>query len=182
MQEFAGPAKAGGAGPGRLGELVEAILLDVGSVEELVHPPDALLELLARELVEADRGCLRSAHVLDWGFVDGPDGAEGPADLSSLGASIDDTAWLGRGGRESVGGVVLHLRSFQAAPGDGQRLGQVQHLLAPVLELGSGFSDVGGVDIGADGDAEALHRGAQRVGWLRPCCGGRGFGDSSRLA
>ena len=57
-----------------------------------------------------------------------------------------------------MGGVVLHLSGLQATPGGGEHLGQVQHLLAPFLELGSGLSDVGGVDVGADGDAEALHR------------------------
>ena len=64
VQKFARPAKAGGAGSRRLGELVEAVLLGVGGAEELTHPPDALLEFLSRELVEADRGCLRKAHVL----------------------------------------------------------------------------------------------------------------------
>ena len=53
VQKFAGSAKAGGAGSRRLGELVEAILLGVGGMEELAHPPDAFLEHLARELVEA---------------------------------------------------------------------------------------------------------------------------------
>ena len=64
VQKFAGSAKAGRAESRWLGELVEAILLGVGGMEELAHPPDVFLELLARELVEADRGCLRSAHVL----------------------------------------------------------------------------------------------------------------------
>ena len=36
VQKFAGSAKAGGAGSRRLGDLVEAILLGVGSVQELV--------------------------------------------------------------------------------------------------------------------------------------------------
>ena len=64
MQEFAGSAKAGGAGSRRLGELVKAVLVGVGGVEEFMHPPDALFQLLTCELVEADRGCLRSTHVL----------------------------------------------------------------------------------------------------------------------
>ena len=40
---------------------------------------------------------------------------------------------------------MLHLSSFQAESGGGQRLGEVHHLLAPVLELGSGFRNIGGV-------------------------------------
>ena len=42
VQKFAGSAKAGGAGPRWLGQLVEVILLGIGSMEELAHPPDAL--------------------------------------------------------------------------------------------------------------------------------------------
>ena len=75
VQKFTGSAKTGGAGPRWLGELVEAILLGVGGMEEFTHPPDALLQLLTREPVQADCGCLGSVHVLHWGLVDGPDGA-----------------------------------------------------------------------------------------------------------
>ena len=46
MQKFIGPAKAGGAGSRRLVELVEAVLLGVGGMEEFVHSPDALIQLL----------------------------------------------------------------------------------------------------------------------------------------
>ena len=92
VEKFIGPAKAGGAGSRWLGELVEAILLGVGGVEELAHPPDALFQLLTRELVQAGCGCLGSAHVLRWGLVDGWDGAEGPADRSSPSTHVGDPA------------------------------------------------------------------------------------------
>ena len=55
MEQEPYPAKAGRAISRWLGKLVEVILLGVGGVEELAHLPDALLELLARKLVEADR-------------------------------------------------------------------------------------------------------------------------------
>ena len=45
--KFIGSTKAGGAGSRRLGELVEAVLLRVGRVEEVVHPLEAILQLLA---------------------------------------------------------------------------------------------------------------------------------------
>ena len=70
VQKFAGPAKAGGARSRRLGELVEAVLLGVGGMEEFTHPPDALFQLLTRELVQAGCGCLGIAHILRWGLVD----------------------------------------------------------------------------------------------------------------
>ena len=115
MQKFAGPAKAGGAGSRRLGELVEAVLLGFGGVEEFTHPPDALFQLLTHELVQASCGRLGSAHVLRWGLVDGWDGAEGPADCSSPGTHIGDPAWVGRDGRESVGGIALQLSGVQVS-------------------------------------------------------------------
>ena len=123
MQKFAGSAKAGEAGSHRLGKLVEAVLLGVGGVEEFTHPPDALLQLLTRELVQAGCGCLGSAHVLRWGLVDGPESTEGPANLSSLGTHIGDPAWLSHGGHESVGDIALQLSGVQATLGGGERLG-----------------------------------------------------------
>ena len=115
MQKFVGSTKAGGAGSRQLGELVEAILLGVGCVEELTHPPDALLQLFTREPVQADCGCLGSAHVLRWGLVDGSDGAEGPADRSSPGTHIGDPAWLRRAARRAVATARRAVRAGSAS-------------------------------------------------------------------
>ena len=139
---------------------VEAVLLCVGRDEEVVHPLEAILQLLAHELIQADRGRLGSAHVLHGSLVDGREGAEGAPDRATPGSHVGDPAWLGGGRHEAGGGVALQLGGVEATLRGGERLGEVQQALAVLVEASPGLGDVGGVDVGADGDSEALHRGA----------------------
>ena len=160
MLVVAGSGDSDGAGSGRLGELVEAVLLCVGRDEEVVHPLEAILQLLARELIQADRGRLGSTHFLQGSLVDGREGAEGAPDRATPGSHIGDPAWLGGGRREAVGGVALQLGLVEATLRGGECLGEVQQALAILVETSPGLGDVGGVDVGANGDVEALYRGA----------------------
>ena len=88
MLMIARSGSTGGAGSRRLGELVEAVLLRVSRSEEIVHPLEAVLQLFASELVQADCGRLGSAHVLHGSLVDGRDGAEGTADRAASGSHV----------------------------------------------------------------------------------------------
>ena len=83
MLVVTGSGDSDGAGSGRPGELVEAVLLRVGRDKKVVHPLDAVLQLLARELVQVDCSLLGSTHVLHGSLVDGREGAEGAPDRAT---------------------------------------------------------------------------------------------------
>ena len=116
----------GGAGSCRLGELVEAVLLCVGRSEEVVYPLEAVLQLFAYELIQADCRLLSGAHVLHGSLVDGREGTEGVSDRAAPVPHIGDPAWLGRGRRKALGSIALQLSRVQVTLHGDEHLGEVQ--------------------------------------------------------